>query len=469
MKRNRPSGIQQRKIKKSKELARESLSGSILKYVAPSASLESNTSQLAVESDLLDETNDVERRCQNELDGGTLERKPDIQEERQRGEDQHQEEYDQEKGRNSDNEEESQQIVNDEEELHNTTRFDVGQHQCFFPIAGKTAVELTENILTQLEGDNLDIHLCRAQGYDNAATMAGVHGGVQAIIKEHNPKTLFMPCANHLLNLCGVHCFGSVSSSVTFFGTLERVYTFFSSSTHRWGILMKSVGVSVKRLVETRWSAHHDAVKSLKNNFEKLVSTLEDMCDLSSSRENADTREAASTLLPALCDFSFLCYLSFWCEVLEEVNQTQKYTQTPDYHWKSVSKNQSPKNFLLSQRINIVERAISYATEKCEDLDISIERRGRRRFRKRMPGEVARDAGLTLPEELQRAMLECLDRFYEELEHRYKAMDDILITFVVQPKTLLTSTEEELRDIVPNLTKIYDELCAEDIILRFYD
>ncbi|GBP68313.1 hypothetical protein EVAR_4912_1 [Eumeta japonica] len=80
---------------------------------------------------------------------------------------------------------------------------------------------------------------------------------------------------------------------------------------------------------------------------------------------------------------------------------------------------------------------------------------------------MARDAGLTLPEELQRAILECLDRFYEELEHRYKAMDDTLITFgVVQPKTLLTSTKEELRDIVSNLTKIYDELCAEVIILE---
>lgn len=64
-------------------------------------------------------------------------------------------------------------------------------------------------------------------------------------------------------------------------------------------------------------------------------------------------------------------------------------------------------------------------------------------------------------------MLECFDRFYGELDHRYKAMDDILITFgVVQPKTLLTSTEEELRGIVPNLTKIYDEFSAEDIILE---
>ncbi|GBP00532.1 Fanconi anemia group J protein homolog [Eumeta japonica] len=55
----------------------------------------------------------------------------------------------------------------------------------FFPIAGKTAVELTENILTQLEVITWT-HIY-GLGYDNAATMAGVHGGVQAIAKEHNP------------------------------------------------------------------------------------------------------------------------------------------------------------------------------------------------------------------------------------------------------------------------------------------
>ncbi|XP_033227263.1 52 kDa repressor of the inhibitor of the protein kinase-like [Belonocnema kinseyi] len=338
----------------------------------------------------------------------------------------------------------------------------------FFSIAGKTAVELTETILTQLESDNLDIQLCRAQGYDNAAKMAGVHGSVQAKIKERDPKALFMLCANHSLNLCGFHSFESVDSSVTFFGTVERVCTFFSSSTHRWEILMISVGVSVKRLVDTRWSAHDDAVKPLKNNFEKLVLTLEQMCDPSRSKENVDTREAASTLLPALCDFIFFCYLSFWCEVLEEVNQTQKYIRTPGLSLeKCVIKIKALKTFLQSERIQIVERAIAYATKKCEDLNISIERKGRRRFRKRMPGEVAQDAGLTLPGELQRAMLEYLDRFYEELDYRYRAMDDILVTFgVIKPQTLLTSTEEELRGIVPNLTKIYDEFFAEDIILE---
>jgi peptide subunit release factor 1 (eRF1) len=72
------------------------------------------------------------------------------------------------------------------------------------------------------------------------------------------------------------------------------------------------------------------------------------------------------------------------------VNQTQKYILVV------CDKNQALKMFLQSQRIQIVERAISFPTKKCEELDISIERRGRRRFRKRMSGEKARDAGVTL-------------------------------------------------------------------------
>lgn len=334
----------------------------------------------------------------------------------------------------------------------------------FFPISGKTANELTENILKHLESDNLDIHLCRAQGYDNAATMAGVHGGVQKNIKEINPKALFMPCANHSLNLCGVHSFGSVSSSVTFFGTLERVYTFFSTSTHRWELLMTNVGVSVKRLAETRWSAHHDATRPIKDNFEMLVSTLELMCD--PNKYNVDTRGAASTLLPALCDFSFLCHLAFWCEILEEVNHTQKYLQTSGLTLeKCATKMRALKLFLQSQRNEIVQRAISYATQKCEQLEISMERRGRKKIRKMMPGEEARDAGLTLSEEIRRAMFECMDRFSQELEHRCSAMDNILVTFgAIQPRTLLYATNEELVRVVPNLTKKYDEFTDDNII-----
>ncbi|XP_043288811.1 52 kDa repressor of the inhibitor of the protein kinase-like [Venturia canescens] len=169
----------------------------------------------------------------------------------------------------------------------------------FFSFSGKTAADISESILKQLEKDGLNIENCRAQGYDNAASMAGIHGGVQQKIKDINPKALFTPCANHSLNLCGVHSFGSVPSSLTFFGTLERLYSFFSVSTHRWEMLSQKVGKSVKRLSVTRWSAHHDAVNAVKGNVEQLVNTIQEMCD--PSKENLDTKSAASVLIPAVC------------------------------------------------------------------------------------------------------------------------------------------------------------------------
>lgn len=111
----------------------------------------------------------------------------------------------------------------------------------FFSIAGKTAADLTEDILNRLESDELDINVCRSQGYDNAVSMAGIHSGVQKTIKEINLEALFVPSANHFLNLCGVHSFGSTSSTVTFFVTLERIYSFFSATAHRWEVLMKNI------------------------------------------------------------------------------------------------------------------------------------------------------------------------------------------------------------------------------------
>lgn len=54
----------------------------------------------------------------------------------------------------------------------------------FFSMLGKTASDMANDILKQLEKDGLDIQLCRAQGDDNAASMSGVHGGGQKKINS---------------------------------------------------------------------------------------------------------------------------------------------------------------------------------------------------------------------------------------------------------------------------------------------
>ena len=126
----------------------------------------------------------------------------------------------------------------------------------FFPLRGKNADEITKSTLNELQQNGLDIIVYRGQAYDNASTVAGVRTGVQRRIEGVNSKALFIPCGNHSLNLPGVHAVGLSEVSETFFAVVERIYSFFSASTHRWEVLLKHVPNVVKRMIDTRWSVH---------------------------------------------------------------------------------------------------------------------------------------------------------------------------------------------------------------------
>ena len=183
----------------------------------------------------------------------------------------------------------------------------------FIIIRDKTAEALTTVILDKLSRDGLQIENCRGQAYDNASVMAGVRTGVQQRIKETNPLAEFVPCNNHSLNLVGVHAASASVSEVTFFGTVQRCLTFFAASTHRWDVLKSNCSVTVKRAVDTRWSARKEAVSCLKNVFSRVVDTLEILTD---DEETQETREEAGLLLSALQTFPFLCFLYMWEPIL---------------------------------------------------------------------------------------------------------------------------------------------------------
>jgi len=90
-----------------------------------------------------------------------------------------------------------------------------------------------------------------------------------------------------------------------------------------------------------------------------------------------------------------------------------------------------------------VEHAIEQALLKSDQYGISVNRR--LRFKKRMAGVQLRDAGLSLKEENNRAMLECIDRFHSELQIRSTAIKEVADMFeAVQAKSLLSASEEEL-------------------------
>ena len=146
----------------------------------------------------------------------------------------------------------------------------------FFPLHRKNADKFTKSILDELQQNGLDILLCRGQAYDNASTIAGIRSELQCRIKQVNSKAIFISCANHSLNLAGVHAVASSEHSATFFAVVERVYSFLSASTQRWEVLLKHVPIAVKRVFDTRWSAHYKAVKAFQDYFLNVVSALDE-------------------------------------------------------------------------------------------------------------------------------------------------------------------------------------------------
>ena len=92
--------------------------------------------------------------------------------------------------------------------------------------------------------------------------MTVVQTGVQQRIKETNLLAEFVPCNNHSLNLPGVHAASASVSMVTFFGTVQRCFYFFTASTHGWDVLKSNCSV-FPRVVDTNCSVFPRVVDTL--------------------------------------------------------------------------------------------------------------------------------------------------------------------------------------------------------------
>ena len=109
----------------------------------------------------------------------------------------------------------------------------------------KKGKEIAEAICEILEERNINLKYCRGQGYDNGSNMSGCYKGVHAVILRENPEAIYAPCSAHSLNLCGVHAVEASNEVKLFFGNIQKMYNFFSSSPARWKILKETVGVTL--------------------------------------------------------------------------------------------------------------------------------------------------------------------------------------------------------------------------------
>jgi len=103
------------------------------------------------------------------------------------------------------------------------------------------------------------------------------------------------------------HAVGSSKLSDRFFAVVERIYSFFSASTHRYRPFLWNtypLSTALKRVIDTRWSAHYASVKALDVGIDGVVDPLNAICD---SNEDLDTHGDAHGIfiLDAIQSFAF--------------------------------------------------------------------------------------------------------------------------------------------------------------------
>ena len=245
----------------------------------------------------------------------------------------------------------------------------------FIPIISLRAKALTDTVGDFLNDNKIPLSNCRGQSYDNASNMFGRYTGLQARIHQIDEFTIFLPCAGHSLDLVGVKAAGCCQQTVKFFDFVQRLYSFFAASTHRWNVLTSTLGKGfvVKRLSDTRWSAHFDGVRALYGGFEKIKHAL-DSASAANEQEVVTMREAEG-LWKEIENLETIFLIILWNDKVERMNITSKILQSKDVNI-LVATNllESMKTYLPETRDKFSEYEFK-ARSMCPDTHYSDEKK----------------------------------------------------------------------------------------------
>ena len=71
---------------------------------------------------------------------------------------------------------------------------------CLFCLPKLNGKALTDAILSYVKSQNLPLEKIIGQGYDRASSMSGKEIGVQAVVVESCPQTVYIRCSAHVMN-----------------------------------------------------------------------------------------------------------------------------------------------------------------------------------------------------------------------------------------------------------------------------
>ena len=191
---------------------------------------------------------------------------------------------------------------------------------------GQVLYELVKNELSRLE---LNLDNIVGQCFDGAANMSGVKRGLATRMKECSPKSIYVHCYGHLLNLAIQETMSDVEPLRNALGVIQSIYNFIESSPKRHAIFANTTArndhimQTLKSQSVTRWSCRFEAVKSVIEQLPDITETLLSLADNKDPRTYTDS----TALLNAIADFDFLVGLIILKVILSNTNSLHKYLQ----------------------------------------------------------------------------------------------------------------------------------------------
>lgn len=173
-----------------------------------------------------------------------------------------------------------------------------------------------------------------------------------------------MPCTAHSLNLVGKSAAVGCPAAARFFCLLQNLYTWLVASTHRWQVHQKHLkGLPVnKALSDTRWSARHDAIRSVNKSYNENIAALEELA--TDENQRRDSRLEAEGFRKKLEQLEVAILLEIWDTILERFQKTNLSLQE--------------RGLSLNSAIHLLKSLLEFVKRQRSEFD-SYEEKGKKK------------------------------------------------------------------------------------------
>ncbi|XP_024120007.1 zinc finger MYM-type protein 1 isoform X3 [Oryzias melastigma] len=198
----------------------------------------------------------------------------------------------------------------------------IKEHFVGFLEAEETSEEgLSALVFKKLRELNIPFYNCRGQAYDNGTNTMGKNQGVQARLRQINPRALYVPSIAHTVKLVVSDAARSSADADAYFGYLQKLFNFFAASTSRWSILKNYVDTDLKLRLETRWETRVSSVAVVRFQPAKVRDAL---LELRESAADPDVLVEAQSLAEEVGSFRFSICSVVWNGILSKIQNVSK-------------------------------------------------------------------------------------------------------------------------------------------------